>query len=66
MLYTVHTDFTARDPETGLLRRMCRTVKIDAVDKDAAKYAAWLQISESGEYKFLTFEGQNARASRRK
>lgn len=63
MLYTVHTSFTARDEDNGFLRRYCQTDKIEAPDKDAAKFIAWKQIRDSGEYKFLTFDSQNARAS---
>lgn len=66
MLYTVHTSFTARDDESGFLRGYSQTDRIDAADKDQAKYVAWKQILESGEYSFLTLKSQNARASHRK
>lgn len=66
MLFTVHTIFTARDEDTGFLRKYCRTDRIEATNKDDAKFRAWQQIVESKEYKFLTFESQNARASHRK
>lgn len=65
MLYTVHTTFAARDEDSGFLRRYCQTDRIDAEDKGQAKYVAWKRILESGEYSFLTFESQNARASHR-
>lgn len=68
MLYTVHTTFTARDKNTGFLRRCCRTDKVEVPDgeKELAKYRAWKQISDCEEYEFLRFESQNARASHRK
>lgn len=66
MLYTVHTSFTARDEETGLHRRWCKTEKIEATDKDTAKYIAWKNILDGGEFSFITFDSQSARASRRK
>lgn len=66
MLYTVHTSFSARDNESGYLRKWSSKDKVEAPDKDTAKYKAWKAISESGEYSFLTLESQNARESKRK
>lgn len=66
MLYTVHTSFEARDNETGCHRRWCKTEKIEAPDKDTAKDIALCNIIDSGEYSFITFQSQNARASSRK
>lgn len=66
MLYTVHTSFTACDNETGLSRRWCKTEKIEAPDKDTAKDIALCNIIDSGEYSFITFDRQSARASKRK
>lgn len=66
MLYTVHTSFDARDPETGYMRGYSVTEKIEAPDKLTAKTIAWRHISDSDEYSFLTFKAQNARASSRK
>nr|DAM07786.1 MAG TPA: hypothetical protein [Caudoviricetes sp.] len=66
MLYTVHTSFEARDNETGFMRRWSNTEKIEAPDKLAAKTIAWRHIAESGEYSFVTYGSQNARASSRK
>ena len=66
MLYTVHTSFTARDKETGLIRRYCQTDKIEAPDKDTAKMSAWLKIKNDKNNEFVTFEGSNARLSNRK
>ena len=66
MLYTVHTSFSARDPETGYMRGYSVTEKIDAPDKLTAKTIAWRRISDSDEYSFITFKAQNARVSSRK
>lgn len=66
MLYTVHTRFTARDKETGFIRKFCQTDKIEAQDKETAKMTAWLKIVNSGENEFITFDGSNARLSHRK
>ena len=66
MLYTVHTNFTARDKETGFIRRYCRTDKIEAPDKDTAKMSALLKIKNDKNNEFVTFEGSNARLSNRK
>ena len=66
MLYTVHTSFDARDPETGYMRGYSVTEKIEAPDKLTAKTIAWRHISDSDEYSFLTFKAQNARVSSRK
>ena len=65
MLYTVHTNFTALDEETGFIRKYARTDKIEAHDKDFAKYIAWEQILDCGKYKFLSYDSQNARSSKR-
>lgn len=66
MLYTVHTSFRARDNETGYIRLWCETEKIEAPDKLTAKAIAWDHIINGGEYSFVTFNSQNARASSRK
>ena len=66
MLYTVHTNFTAIDKETGLIRLYCQTDKIEAPDKDTAKMSAWLKIQNDKNNEFVTFEGSNARLSHRK
>lgn len=66
MLYTVHTNFTARDENTGLSRLFARTDRIEADDKLEAKSIAWKTILDSGDYAFLTYESQNARLSHRK
>lgn len=66
MLYTVHTNFTARDKETGFIRRYSKTDKIEAPDKDTAKMSAWLKIQNDKNNEFVTFEGSNARLSNRK
>lgn len=66
MLYTVHTSFEARDNETGYIRGYSVTEKIEAPDKLTAKTIAWRHIADSGEYSFVTFKVQNARASSRK
>lgn len=66
MLYTVFTSFRARDNETGYIRLMHITEKIEAPDKFTAKAIAWRRISESDKYSFITFERQNARAAKRK
>ena len=66
MLYTVHTNFTVRDKETGLIHRYCQTDKIEAPDKDTAKMSAWLKIQNEENNEFVTFEGSNARLSNRK
>ena len=66
MLYTVHTSFTARDKQTGLIRRYCQTDKIEAPDKDTAKMSAWLKIKNDKNNEFVTFDGSNARLSNRK
>lgn len=65
MLYTVHTSFSARDPETGYIRGYSVTEKIDAPDKFTAKTLAWHHIVDGGEYSFVTLKAQNARASSR-
>lgn len=65
MLYTVFTSFRARDNETGYIRLMHITEKIEAPDKLMAKALARHRISESDEYSFITFELQTARASGR-
>ena len=66
MLYTVHTSFSARDPETGYMRGYSVTEKIEAPDKLTAKTIAWRHISDSDEFSFITFKAQNARVSSRK
>lgn len=66
MLYTVHTSFDARDPETGYIRGWSIKEKIEAEDRLEAKIIAWHHIVDSGEYSFLTLKAQNARASSRK
>ena len=66
MLYTVHTSFSVRDRETGIIRRYCQTDKIDALDKETAKMAAWLKIQNDANNEFVTFDSSNARLSRRK
>ena len=66
MLYTVHTRFTARDKETGFIRRYSQTDKIEAPDKDTAKMSAWLKIQNDKNNEFVTFDGSNARLSHRK
>ena len=66
MLYTVHTNFTARDKETGFIRLYSRTDKIEAPDKDTAKMTAWLKIQNDKNNEFVAFEGSNARLSHRK
>lgn len=66
MLYTVHTSFEARDNETDLLWHWRKTEKIEAPDKFTAKAIAWHHIIDSGEFSFITFVRQSARASRRK
>lgn len=66
MLYTVHTSYTARDKETGLIRRYCQTDKIEAPDKDTAKMSAWLKIQNDKNNEAVTFDGANARLSKRK
>ncbi len=66
MLYTVHTSFSARDPETGYMRGYSVTEKIEAPDKLTAKTIAWRRISDSDEYSFITFKAQNARVTSRK
>ncbi len=66
MLYTVHTSFTARDKETGFIRRYCQTDKIEAPDKETAKTSAWLKIQNDKNNEFVTFDGSSARLSHRK
>lgn len=66
MLYTVHTSFTARDKETGLIRRYCQTDKIEAPDKDTAKMSAWLKIQNDKNNEAVTLDGASARLSKRK
>lgn len=66
MLYTVHTSFEARDNETGFTRRWSNKEKIEAPDKLTAKAIAWHHIVDSGEYSFVVYGSQNARASSRK
>ena len=67
MLYTVHTSFSARDPETGYIRGYSVTEKIDAPDKFTAKTLAWYHIVDGGEYSsFAKLKAQNARVSSRK
>ena len=66
MLYTVHTSFTARDKETGFIRRYCQTDKIEAPDKETAKMSAWLKIQNDKDNEFVTFDGSSARLSHRK
>ena len=66
MLYTVRTSVSARDKETGLIRRYCQSDKIEAPDKDTAKMSAWLKIQNDKNNEFVTFEGSNARLSNRK
>ena len=66
MLYTVHTSFSARDKETGIIRRYCQTDKVDAPDKETAKMVAWLKIQNDKDNEFVTFDSSNARLSRRK
>ena len=66
MLYTVHTSFTARDKETGFIRRYCQTDKIEAPDKETAKMSAWLKIQNDKDNEFVTFDGSRARMSHRK
>ena len=66
MLYTVHTNFTARDKETGFIRLYSRTDKIKTPDKDTAKMTAWLKIQNDKNNEFVAFEGSNARLSHRK
>ena len=66
MLYTVHTNFTVRDKETGFIRRYSKTDKIEAPDKDTAKMSAWLEIQNDKNNEFVTFEGSSARPSHRK
>lgn len=66
MLYTVHTSFDARDPETGYIRGYSVTEKIDAPDKFTAKTLAWHHIVCGGEYSFVTLKAQSARVSSRK
>lgn len=56
MLYTVHTSFDARDPETGYMRGWSVKEKIEAPDKLTAKTIAWRHIADSGEYSFVTFK----------
>lgn len=65
MLYTVHTSFDARDPETGYMRGWSVKEKIEAPDKLTAKTIAWRHIADSGEYSFVTFKAQSARVSSR-
>lgn len=66
MLYTVHTSFSARDPETGYIRGYSVTEKIDAPDKFTAKTLAWYHIVDGGEYSsFAKLKAQNARVSSR-
>lgn len=65
MLYTVHTSFSVRDEETGLIRRFCQTDKIEAPDKETAKMSVWLKI-QNDTYEIVTFDGASARLSRRK
>lgn len=66
MLYTVHTSFTERGDDSGFLRRFARTDKIEATDKDQAKFMAWKQIFDGREHSFVTLDSQNARLAHRK